>query len=101
MQTYSRAKFMDLKTYFLTNRQIDLAKALGVTPGAVNQWASGETTIKAERCIQIEKATLGQVRCEDMRPDVDWAYLRATNSEQKPAHVLDGQAVGAIANSEV
>ena len=88
---------MDLKTYFLTNRQSDLAKTLGVTPGAVNQWASGETTINAERCIQIEKATQGVVACEDMRPDIDWAYIRFSNTAQKAGPALDSQALGAIA----
>lgn len=34
--------------------------------------------IPAARCPAIERATDGQVRCEDMRPDVDWAYLRNT-----------------------
>lgn len=28
--------------------------------------------------ISIEKASHGSVRCEDLRPDVDWSYLRGT-----------------------
>lgn len=89
---------MQLKDYLQTNTQVALARSLGVTPGAVNQWVSGATTIRVERCIQIEKATHGQVKCEDLRPDVDWAYIRGTNSEQKQPSSLDCQAVGAIAN---
>lgn len=27
-------------------------------------------------CINIERETGGAVRCEDLRPDVDWAWLR-------------------------
>ena len=69
---------MDLKTYFQTHTQGSLAKALCVTPGAVNQWVSGATIITAERCIQIEQATGGLVRCEDLRPDVAWAVLRTS-----------------------
>lgn len=68
---------MDLKTYFQNHSQVDLAKVLGVTPGAVNQWSSGMTTITEGRCIQIEAATNGLVRCEDLRPDVQWSVLRA------------------------
>jgi DNA-binding transcriptional regulator YdaS (Cro superfamily) len=30
----------------------------------------------AEYCPAIERATGGLVRCEDLRPDVDWAVLR-------------------------
>jgi DNA-binding transcriptional regulator YdaS (Cro superfamily) len=72
---------MDLKTYFQTNSQADLAKALGVTPGAVNQWVSGLTAVAADRCIQIEAATGGLVRCEDLRPDVAWSVLRGTEKQ--------------------
>ena len=42
----------------------------------VNQWVKQKRPIPAERCPTIEKATNGAVRCEDLRPDVDWAYLR-------------------------
>lgn len=69
---------MDLKTYLQQHKQIDLARACGVTQGAVHQWASGLTRVAVERCIQIEKVTEGAVRCEELRPDVDWAYLRGT-----------------------
>lgn len=72
---------MDLKTYFKTNSQADLAKELGVTPGAVSQWVSGTTEVAAERCPAIERATGGQVRCEDLRPDVEWSVLRRCLSE--------------------
>ena len=67
---------MDLKTYFKTHSQVSLAKVLGVTPGAVNQWASGLTVVSADRCPAIEQATGGLVRCEDLRPDVPWAVVR-------------------------
>lgn len=56
--------------------QAELAKALGITPSAVNQWVTGHKPIPAERCPAIERATNGAVKCEDLRPDVDWAYLR-------------------------
>lgn len=92
---------MLLKDYVQTNTQAALARSLGVTPGAVNQWVSGMTTLTAERCIQIEKATAGQVRCEDLRPDVDWAYIRGTSSEQKQPPALASQAVGAMAGQGV
>lgn len=38
----------------------------------------------------IERATLGQVKCEELRPDIEWAVLRGKrgvrklNSEPKP-----------------
>ncbi|MCV5533321.1 toxin YdaS, partial [Escherichia coli] len=30
----------------------------------------------AERCPAIERATRGEVLCEELRPDIDWSYLR-------------------------
>jgi DNA-binding transcriptional regulator YdaS (Cro superfamily) len=50
---------------------------------AMQAWK--RTRVPAEYCPAIEKATAGAVRCEDLRPDVDWAYLRATNCDQKQA----------------
>ncbi len=71
---------MNLKTYFKSSNQsqAELAKVLGVTPGAVNQWVNGLNAVAAERCPAIERATGGLVRCEDLRPDVQWSVLRGT-----------------------
>jgi len=75
---------MELKTYLENyggGRQ--LALAVGVSSVIVSQWKTGARQVPADRCIDIERATGGQVRCEDLRPDVDWAYLRATDCEVK------------------
>lgn len=53
-----------------------LAKLLDVKPPTVSQWLSASRPIPAERCVQIEEVTDGQVRCEELRPDVNWSYLR-------------------------
>ena len=53
-----------------------LADELGVTKGAVGQWKMDGRRIPAEHCPAIERLAAGQVRCEHLRPDVDWAYLR-------------------------
>ena len=55
---------MNLKTYLSEHKQVDLARKLGVTQGAVHQWAVGLSRPSAERSIQIEKATAGAVSCE-------------------------------------
>jgi len=41
-------------------------------------------TPDADLCIAIERESAGKVRCEDLRPDADWAYLRATNCPVMP-----------------
>lgn len=53
-----------------------LALELGAPQSLISQWFNGRRQIPAKRCPAIEKATGGAVTCEEMRPDVDWAYLR-------------------------
>lgn len=55
-----------------------LSNILGVKPPSVQQWLNGRRPIPAERCPDIERATGGKVRCEDLRPDLMkmWEYLR-------------------------
>jgi DNA-binding transcriptional regulator YdaS (Cro superfamily) len=36
---------------------------------------AGRKRPSVELCIVIERASKGVVRCESLRPDVDWAYL--------------------------
>lgn len=66
-----------LKAADILGGQASLARAMGVQPPTVHQWAKGDRPIPAERCPQIEQLTRGGVRCEELRPDVNWAVLRA------------------------
>jgi DNA-binding transcriptional regulator YdaS (Cro superfamily) len=34
-------------------------------------------------CINIERESNAEVRCEDLRPDVDWGYLRSIGAKKK------------------
>jgi DNA-binding transcriptional regulator YdaS (Cro superfamily) len=54
-----------------------LAEKLGVTKGAVSQWKLDGRRIPAEHCPTIEKLTSGEVRCEQLRPDVEWQFIRS------------------------
>lgn len=65
------------RTYKILGTQSALAKAIGVAPQVVNNWRR-RGNVPAEYCPSIERATGGQVRCEELRPDVDWAVLRGT-----------------------
>jgi DNA-binding transcriptional regulator YdaS (Cro superfamily) len=49
----------------------ELARRLGKTRGAVNQW---KQRVPAEMCPAIERIT--GVKCEALRPDVEWTVLR-------------------------
>jgi DNA-binding transcriptional regulator YdaS (Cro superfamily) len=55
-----------------------LARQLGVTTQAVCFWRDGLRRIPAEKCPSIERVTAGAVRCEVLRPDVEWGFIRAT-----------------------
>jgi DNA-binding transcriptional regulator YdaS (Cro superfamily) len=63
--------------------QAALAAALGVKQPTISEWLRGDRQVPAERCPDIERATGGAVRCEELRPDVDWGVLR--EQATKPA----------------
>lgn len=71
---------MDLHTYLLNRPRGEasrLARMLGVPFALMSQWRTGHRPIPAGRCPDIEAATNGAVRCEELRPDVRWGVLRA------------------------
>ncbi|ARP89803.1 hypothetical protein CAL14_05465 [Bordetella genomosp. 9] len=51
-----------------------LARALKVSRAALNQWKKPGRQVPAEHCPRIEALT--GIKCELLRPSVDWAYLR-------------------------
>lgn len=57
--------------------QTALAHAVKVKQQQVWNWINRSGgRVPAEHCPAIERATGGAVRCEDLRPDVEWAVLR-------------------------
>lgn len=60
----------------IVGSQVALALALRVTKAAVSQWKDEGRRVPAEHCPAIERLTRGAVRCEDLRPDVEWDVLR-------------------------
>lgn len=78
---------MKLREYLASSgkKRSEFAKEIGAHHVLVSQWVSGVRRVPAERCPGIERATDGAVRCEDLRPDVDWAYLRASTPPPQEA----------------
>jgi len=64
----------------MKNREA-FAKRAGTSVAYLYQLAVGFRQASPAVAIEIEKASLGQVRCEDLAPDADWGYLEA----RKPA----------------
>lgn len=69
---------MNINSYLITTGRTgkDFADALGVPPPLLSQWRTGVRPVPAERCPSIERETGGAVTCEELRPDVEWGYLR-------------------------
>ncbi len=59
-------------------KRTDLARELDVSWQIVSLWLSGKGGIPGERAVQIELATGGLVRREEIRPDL---YIKFTDAE--------------------
>lgn len=64
-------------------QRIAFASACGTTINYLRKACSKKQQLGADLCIAIERESSGAVTCEQIRPDADWAYLRAT---AKPLH---------------
>jgi DNA-binding transcriptional regulator YdaS (Cro superfamily) len=80
----------------LCGGQSALASAIGVTQSHVWNWLARART-PAEHCPAIERATRRAVRCEELRPDIDWGYLREVVRTQGPEAEREQQAAQATA----
>lgn len=76
------------KAFQIAGSQAALAAALSISPQVVSNWHR-RGNVPADYCPAIERATNGAVRCEDLRPDVEWAYIRSTDC---PASATQQQA---------
>jgi DNA-binding transcriptional regulator YdaS (Cro superfamily) len=85
---------MELKQWLdaVPGRSVKLAAALKVYPSFISKIANGTKRVPLEQCVPIEQFTEQQVTCEEMRPDVDWAYLRNSNANQAQAQATPAPA---------
>lgn len=78
---------MDTLRAYLNNlspaEQEAFAANCGTSIGYLRKACSIRQRLGADLCIAIERESSGTVTCEELRPDVDWAYLRATRCKQK------------------
>lgn len=44
-------------------------------------WLSGKRGFPAEKCPVVERLTGGEIRCEMLRPDIEWSVLREQASQ--------------------
>jgi len=72
---------MDLKTYLeglSSDERAALATACDSTVGHIRNVSYGYRSCAEKLAIALERESGGEVRCEDLRPDVDWQFLRNT-----------------------
>lgn len=72
---------MDFKSYFMglpTADRDGFAMRCETSRAHLTNIAYGQKPCGEKLAIAIERESLGSVRCEDLRPDVDWGYLRGT-----------------------
>lgn len=58
-----------------------LARGLGITPWALSKWNFDK--ISEERCLSIEEITQKEVKAEQLRPDINWTFVRSTKNSNK------------------
>jgi DNA-binding transcriptional regulator YdaS (Cro superfamily) len=68
--TYLNGLPKDMRAQFVT--------ACGTSEGYLRKAISIDQRLGADLCIAIDRESGGAVPCETLRPDVDFAYLRAS-----------------------
>ena len=56
----------------------ELSLRCATSVGQLKQVAYGRRRAGESLAINIDRETRGVVSCEELRPDVDWAYIRQT-----------------------
>lgn len=77
---------MTLKDYLASLASEEAKKAFAArcetTPGQLKQVAYGHRRAGEALAINIERESSRAVTCEELRPDVDWAYLRSSGAKR-------------------
>jgi DNA-binding transcriptional regulator YdaS (Cro superfamily) len=63
--------------------QTSFALKCGTSIGYLRKACSKGQKLGDAICINIERESDRRVTCEDLRPDVDWAYLRGTSKHRE------------------
>jgi len=61
------------------DERTSFCSSCGTTERYLRKAISAKQRLGAELCINIDRESRGAVVCEELRPDVDWAYLRASH----------------------
>lgn len=76
-----RAYLNNLKT----SEQSAFAQGCDTSVGYLRKAISTGQRLGEGLCISIERESASFIRCEDLRPDVDWAFIRNSNKTKEAA----------------
>lgn len=79
---------MDLKDYLQSippAERTAFAERCGTTDGHLRNVSYGYRRCAESLAIAIERESGGQIRVEDLRPDVDWAVIRGAGLPDRAA----------------
>lgn len=86
---------MDIRDYLKKHdlSQDDFAKSIGVTQGLVWQWLEGRQRITAERALEIEEKTKGEITREELRPDL---FRKSAGDTKRGGVVWRPRSLGSV-----
>ena len=72
--------------------RLSLATRCQTSEGYLRKAISKGQRLGESLCINLDRESGGAIRCEDLRPDVDWAYLRTARELAQPSGPIKGAA---------
>jgi DNA-binding transcriptional regulator YdaS (Cro superfamily) len=75
-------RYSELRSFLKSlsqSEQSRYAKRCGTTIGYLRKAMSAEQDFGDALVVALDRESSGAVRCERLRPDIDWAYLRGSS----------------------
>lgn len=76
-------KLLDYLNSLPKDERASFCVECGTTEGYLRKAVSKSQKLGGDLCILIERVSKRAVRCEDLRPDADWAYIRSSAKTKK------------------
>lgn len=70
-----------------TDEQAAFVQRCGTSLSYLRKAISIEQKLRVPLAIDIERESGGAVRCEQLRPDVDWTQLRSAPKKHRRPHI--------------
>lgn len=74
---------LDYINSMTTEEQFYFAKGCETTAAHIRNVAHGYSKCSEKLAINIERESKRTIECDDLRPDVDWDYIRGTRRRKK------------------